>query len=92
MHTKEQIEETLAKHPDAMASQGGGLVVWDEQQLSYIFVLPPTGYNVGDLMPEQWGTAPVGMALYEVDRGQNLTATAKLHKAMEEYGDYGWGF
>jgi hypothetical protein len=62
---QKQIEETLAKYPHALASQGGGLVVYDEDQRVCVFVLPPDWghYKVGDFMPSEWGTAPAAVGL-----------------------------
>jgi hypothetical protein len=57
------IREALAKHPNALATQGGGLVIWDENSLCYVFVLTPDwgSYKVGDQMPDEWGTGPQAM-------------------------------
>lgn len=39
-------------------AQGGGLVVWDESVQWYVFVEnAPVGYEVGDVMPQEWGIA-----------------------------------
>lgn len=64
MTRQQQITDTLTKYPEALASQGGGLVIWNEEQLSYVFVLPPdnSDFLVGDFMPDKWGTAPTSMA------------------------------
>ena len=60
---KAQITETLRQFPHAVASQGGGLVVWDEEQCAHLFVLPPDwgNYKMWDFMPTEWGTGPVSM-------------------------------
>jgi hypothetical protein len=64
MERNQEIQEAIRSHPDCLASQGGGLVVWDEFQKAYFFVLPPDwgNYKVGDAMPEEWGTGPQAMA------------------------------
>lgn len=39
------------------ATQGGGIVEWDEVNKRYVFTEKPNcpGLEVGDFMPEEWG-------------------------------------
>ena len=61
---KNQITETLKKYPYALAAQGGGLVIYNESQNGYVFVLAPewAPQMLGKFMDDDCGTGPSVMA------------------------------
>ena len=64
MSRKEEIAKAIEQYPNALAAQGGGLVVYNELLFCYVFVLAPE-WNpkmLNQPMPEEWGTGPLCMA------------------------------
>ena len=65
-------------------TQGGGLVRWDNDNLTYIFLEKPDcpGFGVGDEMPKGWGVTPAN----EHAR-QAMNAAEEFNCGLDEFFD-----
>jgi hypothetical protein len=52
---------TSRNGPPKWYTQGGGIVIYDSDNQSYVFIVAPDvpGLEIGDFMPDEWSVVPI---------------------------------